>query len=145
MSASIADEFGREGVTFFPANKADRVSGWEVLRRLMQDAGTDKAGFYASRACEYFWQTTPYLGRDPRKPNDCDSCYGVRTAQRNGSSEEAQGSAAHLRQVSLPLGTAHPLLLGNYFFAGWAFECRLLGILASNSKDPRTKDPAART
>jgi len=69
----IFNEFGREGVTFYPATKADRVSGWEVLRRLMQDAGTDKDGFYASRACEYFWQTVPYLGRDPRKPNDCDS------------------------------------------------------------------------
>ena len=73
MSASIAEEFCKEGVTFRPARKSDRVSGWEVLRRMMQDAGTEKPGFYASRACEYFWQTVPYLGRDPRKPNDCDS------------------------------------------------------------------------
>ena len=73
MSASIADEFRKEGVTFRPARKSDRVSGWEVLRRMMQDAGTEKPGFYASRACEYFWQTAPYMGRDPRKPNDMDS------------------------------------------------------------------------
>ncbi|HXJ39626.1 MAG TPA: phage terminase large subunit [Bryobacteraceae bacterium] len=31
VSASIAEEFRKEGVTFRPAKKADRVSGWEVL------------------------------------------------------------------------------------------------------------------
>jgi hypothetical protein len=74
FTASIADEFMNEGVVLRPARKADRVSGWEILRRMMSDARSgERPGFYASRACEYFWQTVPYLGRDPRKANDCDS------------------------------------------------------------------------
>ena len=59
---------------FTPAKKADRVSGWEILRRLMQAAGKrDLPGFYASKACSYFWETVPSLPRDPRKPADVDS------------------------------------------------------------------------
>jgi hypothetical protein len=36
---SISDEFRAAGVTFYPAKKADRISGWQVMRRLLQDAG----------------------------------------------------------------------------------------------------------
>ncbi|HEY5310039.1 MAG TPA: hypothetical protein VIK97_16110, partial [Casimicrobiaceae bacterium] len=61
---SIAEEFRREGVTFIPAKKSDRITGWNVMRRLLQDAGKpDVPGLYVSRGCEYFWQTVPYLGR----------------------------------------------------------------------------------
>lgn len=98
-SASIADEFRKQGVYFTPAKKADRVSGWEVLRRMMQEAGEpDKPGFFAARSCEYFWQTVPFIGRDPRKPNDADSrgpdhsadmCrYGVLAVRRGVTQRE---------------------------------------------------------
>jgi hypothetical protein len=71
---SIADEFRKERVVFRPALKADRISGWERLRRLMADAGSvERPGFYAARHCEYFWATTPFLARDPRRLEDCDS------------------------------------------------------------------------
>ena len=74
VNASIADEFRKAGVQFRPARKADRVSGWEALRVMMQNAGAvDRPGFYAARSCEYFWSTVPYLARDPRKANDMDS------------------------------------------------------------------------
>jgi hypothetical protein len=73
-TASIAEEFRKCGVYFQPAHKADRVTGWEILRRLMSDAGKpDVPGFYAARNCSYFWETVPTLPRDPRKPNDLDS------------------------------------------------------------------------
>ena len=73
-AGSIADEFKREGVFFRKAHKADRKSGWEKMRRMLQDAGKpDKPGLYISRHCEYFWQTVPYLGRDPRNAEDLDT------------------------------------------------------------------------
>lgn len=73
-AGSIADEFRRTGVAFMPAKKADRIGGWNTLRRLMADAGKpDKPGLYVSRGCEYFWSTVPYLGRDPRRVEDLDS------------------------------------------------------------------------
>lgn len=70
----IADEFRREGVQFEPAQKGDRVSGWQRLRRLMADAGKpDRPGLYVSRACRYWWLTAPYAGRDMKRPEDVDS------------------------------------------------------------------------
>lgn len=74
VTVSIAGECRKGGVLLRPAKKADRVGGWETLRRLMQDAGKpDRPGFYAARQCEYFWSTVPTLARDPRKGNDLDS------------------------------------------------------------------------
>lgn len=75
MSAgSIADEFARCGVYFRPAKKADRISGWSTMRRLLADAGKpDVPGLYISRSCSYFWQTVPYLGRDMKRIEDIDS------------------------------------------------------------------------
>ena len=73
-AASIADEFRHHGVRFAPARKGDRRSGWEIMRRMFADAGKpDRPGLYVSRACEYFWSTVPFLGRDPRRVDDVDS------------------------------------------------------------------------
>ena len=73
-AGSIADEFARAGVTFYPAKKADRISGWERMRRMLADAGKpDVPGLYVSRACSYWWATVPYLARDQRRVEDCDS------------------------------------------------------------------------
>ena len=73
-AGSIADEFARCGVSFEPARKADRLTGWERMRRLLADAGEpDVPGLFISRACEYWWQTVPYLSRDPRRVEDLDS------------------------------------------------------------------------
>jgi len=73
-AGSIAQEFSREGVNFRAAKKADRKSGWEIMRRMLQDAGKpDKPGLYISRACEYFWATVPYLSRDPKRQDDVDT------------------------------------------------------------------------
>lgn len=74
VSGSIADEFARGGVRFHPAKKADRLTGWTIMRRLLADAGKpDVPGLYISRRCEYFWQTVPNLGRDPKRIEDVDS------------------------------------------------------------------------
>lgn len=73
-AGSIAEEFRREGVHFLPARKGQRVPGWEVMRRLLAGAGQpDVAGLYVSRLCGYWWDTVPYLGRDPRRIEDVDT------------------------------------------------------------------------
>ena len=71
---SIADEFRRERIYFLPAKKSDRMTGWNVMRRLLEDAGKpDVPGLYVSRVCRYFWETVPYLERDQRRVEDVDS------------------------------------------------------------------------
>jgi hypothetical protein len=73
-AGSIAEEFSRYGVHFDPARKADRRTGWEIMRRMLADAGKpDVPGLYISRDCTYFWETVPFLARDPRRPDDVDS------------------------------------------------------------------------
>ena len=73
-AGAIGDEFRKAGVSFRSARKSDRLTGWAILRRLLQDAGKpDLPGLYIARNCEYFWETVPTLGRDPRRPEDLDS------------------------------------------------------------------------
>ncbi len=73
-SGSIAEEFARKGVYFEPAKKADRIAGWQLMRRLLADAGKpDVPGLYISRGCEYFWATVPYLARDEKRVEDLDT------------------------------------------------------------------------
>jgi hypothetical protein len=73
-AGSIADEFMRAGVRFSPAKKADRLTGWNIMRRMLSDAGKpDVPGLYISRNCTYFWETVPYLGRDMKRVEDLDS------------------------------------------------------------------------
>jgi len=73
-AGSIAQEFMRYRVNFERANKGSRIMGWQVMRRLLGDAGKpDVPGLYISRNCSYFWETAPYLGRDPKRIEDLDS------------------------------------------------------------------------
>jgi hypothetical protein len=91
---SINDEFRAAGIDFYPAKKAERIPGWQVMRRLLQDAGKpDVPGLYIARHCEYFWATVPYLGRDPRRVEDLDSRGPDHAADavRYGCLREAQG------------------------------------------------------
>ena len=71
---SIADEFRRERVWWWPAKKGSRVVGWERMRRLCKDAGLpDRPGLFVANTCTYFWQTVPVLPRDPKQAQDVDS------------------------------------------------------------------------
>jgi len=70
-AGSIADEFRRCDIYFMPAQKGARVTGWNVMKRMLQDAGKpDLPGLFIARSCEYFWATVPYLPRDPRRVED---------------------------------------------------------------------------
>lgn len=73
-TGSIADEFREFGVFFEPARKADRITGWNRMRKLLSQAGLpDRPGLYIARRCRYFWETVPTLARDDRKIEDLDS------------------------------------------------------------------------
>jgi hypothetical protein len=50
------------------------AAGWQRMRRLLADAGKpDVPGLYVSRACRFWWETTPVLPREPRRPEDVDT------------------------------------------------------------------------
>jgi hypothetical protein len=71
---SIAQDFGKYGVIFQPAKKADRRTGWQRLQQPLIDAGQpDKPEMFISRSCKCFWSSVPFLARAPRKPDDMDT------------------------------------------------------------------------
>lgn len=99
-AGSISDEFQRAGVNFEPAQKGDRVQGWQRMRRMLADAGkVDLPGLYVSRACRYFWLTAPYAGRDMKRPEDVDSSGADHAldAMRYGIQRMAWATSSQLR------------------------------------------------
>lgn len=61
-------------VHFIPAKKADRISGWQPMKRRLQDAGKpNRPGLYVSRDCKYFLATVSFLPRDSKRVEDVDS------------------------------------------------------------------------
>jgi hypothetical protein len=73
-AGSIADELRLAGVFFNPAKKADRVTGWQKMKRMLADAGKpDVQGLYVCRSCSYWWATVPTLARDLKRIEDVDS------------------------------------------------------------------------
>ncbi len=69
--ATIGDEFRESGVILSPAKKGGRVTGWTLMRSMLSRAGSiDEPALYISRACDYAWQTLPFLERNPRHPED---------------------------------------------------------------------------
>jgi hypothetical protein len=73
-SFCVADEFASAGISFNRARKGGRVAGWQLVSRMLEDAGKlDRAGLYISRDCAYTWATLPFLPRDRTKLEDIDS------------------------------------------------------------------------
>lgn len=73
-AGTLADEYRKAGLMVHKVHKGDRLSGWEVMRRMMADAGKpDKPGLYVTEHCPYWLKTVPYLDRNPRRPEDVDT------------------------------------------------------------------------
>jgi len=101
-SGSIAQEFSRCGVLFKEAHKGGRVAGWNIMRRLLQDAGKpDVPGLFIARSCEYFWATVPYLARDPRRTEDVDSRGPDHAADACRYSCVRRSNVTHLTELRL--------------------------------------------
>ena len=71
MDQSLLNALGQMGCYFQRPTKA-RVSGWQKMRTLLHNAAerNGQPGLWISARCEYFWQTVPYLERDPLRPED---------------------------------------------------------------------------
>jgi hypothetical protein len=94
-AGSIAEEFARCGVNFYPARKADRITGWQKMRLMLAYAGQpDRPGLYVARTrCAYWWNTVPFLARDPRRQEDVD------TRGPDHAADAARYALLHERQV----------------------------------------------
>jgi len=52
-----------------------RIGGWQRMREMLHAAKckTGHPGLYVHERCRYWWETVPYLPRNPRAPEDVDT------------------------------------------------------------------------
>jgi hypothetical protein len=75
---SIADEMGRQGVTWTRSNKSpgSRVSGLEKIREMLENSKQrpmEAPGLFIFENCTHFIRTVPVLPRDSKKIDDVDT------------------------------------------------------------------------
>ena len=75
---SPAEEMNKHGATFVAADKSpgSRKPGWEIIRRLLQEAAKDRPeapGMWVVDTCRQFIRTIPTLPRSDRDPDDADT------------------------------------------------------------------------
>jgi hypothetical protein len=74
QQGTIGDEYRKAGVALQPARKGDRLGGWQMMRKLLANAGQpDVPGLYISERCSYWLKTVPMLPRDERRLEDVDT------------------------------------------------------------------------
>ena len=64
---SIAQDMAEQGISWTQADKrpGSRKLGWERIRTMMQNAGSDEPGLYIFNHCRQFIRTVPTLTRTP--------------------------------------------------------------------------------
>jgi hypothetical protein len=52
--------------------RKERVAGWAAMRERLHNAKerNGRPGMWVSARCKYFWQTVPFIERDPSRPED---------------------------------------------------------------------------
>jgi len=74
---SIADDMGREGIEWTPANKSpgSRKHGAEAMRKLLTARAkrSDEPGILVFSTCRQFVRTVPPIPRDEKDPDDVNS------------------------------------------------------------------------
>lgn len=109
-SLSLGDCLRREHIYLGSVPK-NRDGGWERLRMMMVNAGTnEKPSFHAARNCSYFWGTAPFIGRNPRDQGDldtnsfdhaCDVCRYACVGQHGVKQRNFDGSPTVIHQRSI--------------------------------------------
>ena len=72
---SLLEIFQRDHHIYLVKPRKTRVSGWQKMRELLFNASEQngRPGMYINQVCRYFWETVPFLPRDPRRPEDVDT------------------------------------------------------------------------
>ena len=73
---SIADFHYEKGVTWIPADKGLRVTGWQQMRQLLAESAKDRpenAGMWICENCTQWRRTVPTLPRSTAVIDDCNS------------------------------------------------------------------------
>ena len=82
IDESLLELFRKDHSIYLDKPRKTRVSGWEATRELLFNAKEEngRPGMYVNDLCSYWWETVPFLPRDPRRPEDVNTAAADHSA-----------------------------------------------------------------
>ena len=69
---TLSTEFKKYGWQVTGSPKSSRAVGWQLMKSLLWQAGSDQPGLFISERCESLWATLPYCISDDKNPEDME-------------------------------------------------------------------------
>ena len=109
---TLSTEFKKYGWQVTGSPKSSRAVGWQLMKSLLWQAGSDEPGLFISERCESLWATLPYCISDDRNPEDMEKAAPDHSADAVRYVLTAANQGQHSYRQSQRSG-AHPLMWGN--------------------------------
>ena len=102
---TLSTEFRKYGWEVTGSPKSSRAVGWQLIKSLLWQAGSEEPGLFISERCESLWQTLPYCVSDPRNPEDMEKEAPDHSADAVRYAITAANQKAHtFRAGNVPMG-----------------------------------------
>ena len=109
---TLKTEFKIYGWQVTGSPKSNRAVGWQLMKSLLWQAGSEEPGLFISERCESLWATFPYCISDDRNPEDMEKSEPNHSADAERYVLFAANQGQHSYRQSQRSGS-HPLMWGN--------------------------------
>ena len=106
---TLSTEFKKYGWQVTGSPKSSRAVGWQLMKSLLYQAGSEEPGLYISERCESLWATLPYCISDDKNPEDMEKAAPDHSADAVRYVLTAANQVQHNFRQSIRSG-AHPLM-----------------------------------
>ena len=106
---TLSTEFKKYGWQVTGSPKSSRAVGWQLMKSLLWQAGSEMPGLFISERCESLWATLPYCIADDRNPEDMTKDAPDHSADAVRYVLTAANQGQHNHRSSMKSG-AHPLM-----------------------------------
>ena len=69
---TLSTEFKKYGWQITGSPKSSRAVGWQLMKSLLWQAGSDQPGLFISERCESLWATLSYCIAENKNPEDME-------------------------------------------------------------------------
>ena len=106
---TLSTEFKKYGRQVTGSPKSSHAVGWQLMKSLLWQAGSEEPGLFISERCESLWATLPYCISDDRDPEDMEKAAPDHSADAVRYVLPAANQGQHSYRQSQRSG-AHPLM-----------------------------------
>ena len=106
---TLSSEFKKYGWQVTGSPKSSRAVGWQLMKSLLYQAGSEEPGLFISERCESLWATLPYCISDDRNPEDMEKAAPDHSADAVRYVLTAANQGQHTYRSSIK-GAPHPLM-----------------------------------